>query len=158
MDGKKHFTANTIIILSTFTFLSILKLDIVFYSLTGTVLGTLITPDYDFKNIYIKKVIEKIPIIGRLWNIYWLPYALMFTHRGYSHNIFIGTFSRILYLLLPLFILFIIINNKYNIYNITTNELFGFLIVVVSWYIQDLTHYALDSKIYSLVFTKKQDT
>ena len=43
--------------------------------------------------------------MGVLWDWYWNLYSKWFKHRGISHSITLGTFSRLLYIL-PLVILF----------------------------------------------------
>lgn len=108
MNGKAHFTANTIILLGTFGIVATQRAELLMPAMTGSTLGLLITPDYDFKSIYIKSVIRKIPIFGDLWNAYWWPYAAMFKHRKLSHNWIFGTLTRFIYLFLPLvYILYI---------------------------------------------------
>jgi len=108
-------------------------------------LGLLITPDYDFKQIYIKSIIGKLPVLGALWNAYWWPYAVLFKHRKLSHNIVLGTLTRFIYLLLPVYILYIYPRITISIENI--------LIIYALWYVQDLSHYILDSRFLS----KKDD-
>jgi uncharacterized metal-binding protein len=72
--------------------------------LLGCLLGILISPDADIDGIsHMESIWFKIPLIGWILGIgyyfYWYPYAYFFKHRGISHSI-LGTFTRILYLLL----------------------------------------------------------
>ncbi len=146
MDGKSHFAVNTTITILGFGVVAATVPDVLKYAMTGLVLGTLITPDYDFKSIYIKSVINKIPVLGVIWNIYWLPYAILLKHRKLSHNFFFGTLTRVIYLFLPI-LLFLIYRNYLSILSI------DIYIIYITWYLQDLSHYFLDSRI----FSKKDD-
>lgn len=143
MDGKSHFVANSLILFGTFGLVASTKPELLQSAMVGATLGTVITPDYDFKHIYIKSVIKKIPILGELWNMYWWLYAVMFKHRKLSHNIIFGTMTRFVYLFLPISIVYIYCNFNMDIYNI--------LIILTLWYIQDFSHYILDLKIFSKV-------
>ena len=148
MNGKAHFTTNAIILFGTFGIVASQKSELLTPAMTGSTLGLLITPDYDFKQIYIKSIIGKIPVLGVLWNVYWWPYAVLFKHRKLSHNIIFGTLTRFIYLLLPVFILYI-----YYIYPRITISVENILWIYFFWYVQDLSHYILDSKFLS----KKDD-
>lgn len=148
MNGKAHFTTNAVILFGTFGIVATQRPELLTPAMTGSTLGLLITPDYDFKSIYIKSVISKIPVLGALWNAYWWPYAVLFKHRKLSHNIIFGTLTRFIYLLLPVFILYI-----YYIYPRITISVESILWIYFFWYIQDLSHYILDSKFLS----KKDD-
>lgn len=148
MNGKAHFTANTVILFGTFGIVASQRPELLTPAITGSTLGLLITPDYDFKSIYIKSVINKIPVLGALWNAYWWPYAVLFKHRKLSHNIIFGTLTRFIYLLLPVYILYI-----YYIYTKVQISIENVLILYLFWYLQDLSHYLLDSSL----FSKKDD-
>lgn len=138
-SGRVHFVANVSVGLAFWGFMSITENPNTIPLSLGLALGTIITPDYDYKNIRIKNKIEKnVPIIGSLWTTFWLPYALIFKHRGLSHNIIIGTPSRFLYLLIiPLFIFRNYIDIQF------------LFILFLGWYLQDLVHYFFDMKIFS---------
>lgn len=148
MNGKAHFTTNAIILFGTFGIVASQRPELLGPAMTGSTLGLLITPDYDFKSIYIKSVINKIPVLGALWNAYWWPYAVLFKHRKLSHNIIFGTLTRFIYLLLPVYILYI-----YYIYTRIAISVESILWIYFFWYVQDLSHYILDSKFLS----KKDD-
>lgn len=145
-NGSVHFKANVLCGLSTLALLNInnntiyidtiqVHIDNIQVSI-GLLLGTIITPDYDFDKIYIKKIIKKIPVLGFLWNLYWYPYSKLFKHRGLSHNVLLGTLTRFLYLSLPI-LLFCLFNNIS----------FTYIYILLGWYIQDFVHYILDSKL-----------
>ena len=148
MNGKAHFTANAVIFFGAFGVVASQRPELLWPAMTGSTLGLLITPDYDFKQIYIKSIIGKLPVLGALWNTYWWPYAVLFKHRKLSHNIVFGTLTRFIYLLLPVYILYIL-----YIYPRITISIENILIVYALWYIQDLSHYILDSRFLS----KKND-
>lgn len=148
LNGKAHFTTNAIILFGTFGIVASQRPELLGPAMTGSTLGLLITPDYDFKSIYIKSVINKIPVLGALWNAYWWPYAVLFKHRKLSHNIVFGTLTRFIYLLLPVYILYIL-----YIYPRITISIENILIIYALWYVQDLSHYVLDSRFLS----KKDD-
>jgi uncharacterized metal-binding protein len=148
-NGSVHFRANVLCGLSTMALLNInnstinidniqIHIDTIQVSI-GLLLGTIITPDYDFDKIYIKKIIKKIPVLGFFWNLYWYPYSKLFKHRGLSHNLLLGTITRVLYLSLPI-LLFCLFTNTYK-YNNT------YMYILLGWYVQDFVHYILDSKL-----------
>lgn len=140
MNGRAHFSVNTFVLLTTFGIVGATNPEVLLPAMTGATTGLVITPDYDFKNIYIKSVLAKIPILGVLWNFYWLPYALMFKHRKLSHNIVFGTLTRFVYLLLiPLLFL---------VYRGISFDMKSLAIFLCLWYIQDISHYILDSKLF----------
>ena len=140
MNGKAHFSVNTFVLVATFGVVGVTNPEVLLPAMTGATTGLMITPDYDFKSIYIKSVIAKIPIVGVLWNAYWTPYAILFKHRKLSHNILFGTLTRFIYLLL-IPIVFLV----YSGINIDIKSLAIFL---GFWYIQDFSHYILDSKLF----------
>lgn len=43
-------------------------------------------------------------LLNRCWNLYWQPFAALFTHRGAVHWPFIGTNLKILYIYISLFL------------------------------------------------------
>jgi len=71
----------------------------------GMVAGALITPDLDVDNrTHEETIMYRVPIIGPLlgilWQTYWMPYALAIPHRSWlSHGPFIGTALRMVYTL-----------------------------------------------------------
>ena len=66
--------------------------------LLGSAIGLLITPDLDQEGTtFTERVLRHVPLVGFLFQVSWYGYALLFRHRGWSHNIIIGTPSRILW-------------------------------------------------------------
>lgn len=149
-SGTKHLTANVVGGLSIYALLNINSTTIFIDSTPifidsnmlgiGLILGTIITPDYDFNKIYVKKLIKKIPVLGFFWNLYWYPYSLLFKHRGISHNLILGTITRVIYLCLPIILLYVL---GYIYIQLS----FYFIHIIIGWYLQDFIHYILDSKL-----------
>lgn len=139
-NGKDHLIVNSLIGITYVTsFNNETNSSNFLYVCIGLFIGTLITPDYDLEIIVTKEMIKKVPIIGKLWNAYWLPYAKNFTHRGISHDPIIGTLTRFLYGFWWIFFFD----------NIQTDILFY---ILTGWYIQDFSHYIMD-----MPFYKKKD-
>lgn len=143
-NGETHFRANIATGLTTWglvnitdTMIDTIYIDTIQLGI-GLILGTIITPDYDFNKIYIKKVIKKIPVIGFFWNLYWYPYSMFFKHRGISHNLLFGTITRVIYLFFPIFLL-----NLFQVINIHIS-----IYIIIGWYLQDVTHYILDKNLF----------
>lgn len=149
-NGTKHLNANIVGGLGIYTLLNISNNTIYIDSSyiyidssmlgIGLILGTIITPDYDFNKIYVKKLIKKIPVLGFFWNLYWYPYSLLFKHRGISHNLILGTITRVIYLCLPIIFLYILGYIHIQIEYI-------YVYIIIGWYLQDFIHYTLDSKL-----------
>lgn len=149
-NGTKHLNANIVGGLGIYTLLNISNNTIYIDSSylyidssmlgIGLILGTIITPDYDFNKIYVKKLIKKIPVLGFFWNLYWYPYSLLFKHRGISHNLILGTITRVIYLCLPIILLYIL-----GYIHIQIDYIYVY--IIIGWYLQDFIHYILDSKL-----------
>lgn len=45
--------------------------------------------------------------LGRLYTWFWWPYGQLFRHRGVSHLLLLGTFTRFAYLSAPWFLLYL---------------------------------------------------
>lgn len=154
-SGKVHFAGNiingTILTVSTYIY----SKEIVPLVIIGSILGTLITPDMDLEGTtFTEKLMRKIPIIGFIWQISWYPYALLAKHRGLSHNIFLGTLGRILWLMIIITIYTILVFGFYTLLNqqITLQPMNWFsnieftqvFIIFIIWALQDCNHYGLD--------------
>jgi uncharacterized metal-binding protein len=64
--------------------------------LVGAAFGTIITPDYDLEGKTVTEdVLRSIPLFGFMWQWSWYGYAMLFKHRGLSHNVFLGTLGRV---------------------------------------------------------------
>lgn len=65
----------------------------------GSVIGTIVTPDYDLNANLPHSILTDIPIFGRLWKGMWRPYQEIVGHRSFfSHFPVVGTGGRALYM------------------------------------------------------------
>lgn len=68
----------------------------------GCLFGLLVDPDLDIENITASelRVFSLFGLfIGKLWVLFWLPYAKVIEHRDrLSHGFLLGTFGRVAYL------------------------------------------------------------
>lgn len=68
--------------------------------MTGATAGLFITPDIDQEGTTFEEArMNAIPVWGFLWQWAWYGYARLFAHRGISHWAFVGTATRLLYLI-----------------------------------------------------------
>lgn len=68
-------------------------------TITGSLAGTVVTPDYDLNAALPASFMTKIPGVRVVWGTFWRPYQLLFKHRSFwSHTPFVGTTGRILYI------------------------------------------------------------
>jgi len=154
-SGKVHFAGNiingTVLTVGSYLYSE----EIVPLIIIGSILGTMITPDMDLEGTtFTEKLMRKIPIIGFIWQISWYGYALLYKHRGLSHNIFLGTLGRILWLMIIVATYTILIFGVYSLLNqqITLQPMSWFLnieftqilIIYIAWVLQDCNHYGLD--------------
>lgn len=123
--------------------------------LLGSLCGLFITPDMDLEGrTHTENLLRKIPVIGLLFQVSWYLYALLFAHRGLSHNIFIGTLSRIIYSLLLIIFWLLLVTGIIYITGNTNNQIwltvYNWLQCYVTipmlfiWFLQDCNHYLLD--------------
>lgn len=62
----------------------------------GSLIGLAITPDLDQEGTtFTERILRRIPVLGFLFQVSWYGYALLFPHRGWSHNLLVGTLTRI---------------------------------------------------------------
>ena len=96
--GKVHETINNFFFFPfvfLLAFVLKIKLDLIFAFSFGWLFSTFIfSPDTDLKP---KKSLGPFRFI-------FYPYSALFRHRGLSHNILFGTFTRLLYMALLLFV------------------------------------------------------
>lgn len=116
-----------------------------FFLGVGCLLGVVISPDLDQQTVTFSEwVWTKIPIIGWLmtgvWFTLWLPYAMMFKHRGLSHAPIFGTFTRVFYLGL----IFVAIDSIWWHIVITPIEVEIVTQLVIGLMISDIGHFARD--------------
>ena len=105
-DGKVHFAINLVvdgtIILPMAIYLAPESPVASGALLVGGFIGTFLTPDIDQETSTLEENrIKKInPILGKVYQLLWLPYAKRIPHRSISHWIVIGTLTRFLYIYL----------------------------------------------------------
>lgn len=62
----------------------------------GSLIGLAITPDLDQEGTtFTERILRRIPLIGFVFQVSWYGYALLFRHRGWSHNLLLGTLTRV---------------------------------------------------------------
>lgn len=78
--------------------------DYTFFMMVGCFSGVVLSPDLDHHHIRTQseKVVYDIPVIGwligRLWELYWIPYGAVCPHRCFiSHAPVISTIVRLIY-------------------------------------------------------------
>lgn len=103
----------------------------------GTAMGTLIHPDWDYA--------EARGVVAELGPLKYLikPYGLLVPHRHWiSHLPVVGTIGRLLYIMLPLFIVGFSFSSGNPVVKILRNHYFwyGFLGLALA----DTIHFALD--------------
>lgn len=101
-DGSSHFAVG-VIVFSTMTAVAVyerggldhLARDVLY----GGLVGLLVTPDADVQgSTYTERILRHIPVVGFLWALSWDGYGALFKHRGLSHNLLLGTATRLLWL------------------------------------------------------------
>lgn len=123
--------------------------------LAGGIAGWLITPDVDVDgSTHEEQRWFRInPVLGHLWHCFWYIYGECFKHRGVSHVLFIGTLTRIFYIVIQFTIiqlLWMIFSNS----NLVGSDLFFVNLynsfpyfchaLYFSWSLQDLIHIIFD--------------
>lgn len=118
----------------------------------GGAIGAIVTPDFDIDHKTITEhAMLAIPVFGWLFMQSWYGYALLMRHRGWSHNFFVGTITRAIWL-------FVIIEFWYTFYYgvltrftdatpIPMNWMMDWVFaaqVYLAWWLQDIIHYLLD--------------
>lgn len=144
-NGKIHMTVNIITGISLTSFLYFnteVNLEPV---ILGSVLGTIITPDYDLRYNLPKSIICKIPVIGEIWKIIWWPYCNILKHRSViSHSFILSTILRMIYISLWIAVpLYLAIGDDIFYINVSKQYLF---LLAFTWCLQDTTHLVLDRK------------
>lgn len=69
--------------------------------LFGLYVGRRVTPDLDIDEVgtrQTRRYRRRYRTLGRVWQIFWWPYAQLHVHRGVAHTPLIGTLGRWVYL------------------------------------------------------------
>lgn len=109
--------------------------------ISGMIIGIWIDPDLDMIQITSseRRKLKAHPFWGRLWLAYWAPYGAYMSHRGLSHAPVIGTFTRVFYVVWPVFLLSYLLQVSIDL------EVFELgLFVIAGWITQDFIHLTLD--------------
>ncbi len=150
MKGTEHKIANvaTGVFLTATTFLVFERVDLTVAAAVGSMIGTVITPDYDLDSHLPRSFMTRLPFISLMWGFMWWPYQRSVKHRSwFSHSPFVSTVLRALYMFfwftvcsLVLFLMgitsvwsFDALLWMYDNFQIT-------LMVFVCWMFQDLVH------------------
>lgn len=106
----------------------------------GMLAGCLITPDLDVDGrTHEEAAFYKVPIVGPLlgllWQTYWVPYALAIPHRSWlSHDPLVGTALRMVYTLaIPIVLGWLVPRWEWV------------LPVYAGWAVVDLVHIVMDA-------------
>lgn len=132
--------------------------DVAIGMIAGATSGALITPDIDQEGrtreeqrLYDIPLIG--PFVGWVWQWFWYGYAIIFRHRGVSHTLVIGTFTRILYLVGASLLVWFgvlglieIIGGARQIKLPTLPSWEFSLAFILFWIIQDWMHWTFDRK------------
>lgn len=103
---------------------------------------------------FAKKASKVVPWVissfAQIWNMYWAPYSLLFTHRGLPHWPIVGTLTRVYYLFLPYITLkhffgikYEMIDNVINSFHIWTPSNL-FFTIALPVFISDIIHSGVD--------------
>ena len=123
------------------------------FLIVGAIAGWFITPDADVNGSSEEE--RRIPQPFRFfWKLVLYPYSLLFRHRGISHWIVVGTFTRIFYLLI-VFTLVVHPQNVFWWYDFFLQNKKICMYVIVPWIVQDTVHYFYD--IVSTYFVRKRN-
>ena len=122
---------------------------------TGCLIGLLVTPDLDIDHrSYTEELMWEFPPFGWVFQQLYYGYALLFRHRGWSHNIIVGTLSRVVWTALIALLIAAIISGIATWLNIyagsaltTAKVVILFMlhpILLLGWWAQDANHLLLD--------------
>jgi uncharacterized metal-binding protein len=158
-SGQLHFTANVIAgtVLTSIAYLRAPEPAMALYIGIGCLIGTIVTPDMDLEGTtYTERMMRKIPVFGWLWQQSWYGYALLFRHRGASHNLLLGTPSRIMWLgiIAVFWTVFLIgllcVVQPGNDPDVLGRDIATTILswvhpgLLLGWFAQDIAHYILD--------------
>lgn len=101
MKGTEHKIANVAsgVFLTTTSFLVFQRLDLSLAAAVGSLIGTVVTPDYDLDSALPRSFMTRIPFVSLMWGMMWWPYQRSVKHRSWvSHSPFVSTVLRALYM------------------------------------------------------------
>lgn len=152
-DGRTHAAANTglltLVVAAGAAGIYLAPSPTTVALTAGAVLGAMgglaVTPDIDQKGITHeeRRLIRLFFLLGYLWVLIWLPYGLVFAHRGWSHTVPQGTLSRMLYIGVPLATIAWLLGLRPDGVSVQY-LLLGGGAVAAAWMLQDILHLMLD--------------
>lgn len=158
MNGKAHLGMNLAVLYANVTITYVcLPSDFLLPVLTGSIAGILITPDYDYEKNLPKSIVSEIPLLGKIWDIIWYPYARFVKHRSFwSHSFLFSTALRMFYLFSFVILCLLVLAQvgvDIPLYEFTqlifSDGVLQFLLITfVAWSLQDLSHLILDTKFF----------
>jgi len=121
----------------------------------GCGVGLLITPDLDLEGAtFTEQALRRIPVVGWMYQAAFYPYAMAFKHRGLSHNLLLGTVTRIAYVAALAFVMLALASGVASWTGRSTigwpQEMAASLrlaaqpAILLGWWFQDACHLALD--------------
>jgi uncharacterized metal-binding protein len=126
----------------------------------GGFTGWLLTPDIDVNGTTYEeyRLYKLFWPLGFVWQNFWSPYGLTFAHRGWSHTPFIGTLTRLIYVLVAISLALLTFNEYIwwmgydESLKLDTFVAFRFIAqnseMCIAWYLlwsfQDILHYVAD--------------
>lgn len=105
----------------------------------GCLLGIIFSPDLDLPIFTTaEQVWFKIPIIGdflaHFWSYFWYRYARHMKHRGLSHNLFLGTLTRVIYFIVGVPLNLIYLKVAILIYLAQPVTMAALMVVPIWWF------------------------
>lgn len=119
----------------------------------GTALGILISPDLDVddgnrSHYYMRKV-----LLGWWWGAIWKPYALIFSHRGFSHFPIISTIIRLIYFPFPVIMIVTSIIKNQRVYRLVIAQIASIPVALLFLFLLEQYPTALLSVAVGLIFS-----
>lgn len=105
----------------------------------GGFTGWLLTPDIDVNGTTYEeyRLYKLFWPLGFVWQNFWSPYGLIFAHRGWSHTPFIGTFTRLVYILTAISLAILAFNEYVRLMNYD-KSLQSDVFIAIRFFIQNL--------------------
>ena len=125
------------------------------YVFVGSMIGTIVTPDLDIDHATeTERIMRMIPVAGIWFMTMYYPYALVASHRGLSHNLFLGTPGRVLWTLVIVAVCALFWSGLMQLLGGSAHPIDTMRYAVVlllspallgAWFLADCMHYLLDS-------------
>lgn len=121
----------------------------------GAISGLITTPDADIDGISFEEMrwFRFNSVAGHMFHLFWYPYGKVMKHRGFSHILFLGTASRIFYVMFLLSIfeaafyyligVDLLVRDMFFVQLIKNHEAFA-IFFFLSMSVQDFVHIIFD--------------